>query len=265
SLVDVDFEFFDPNPTDYMALKRLLAQLFQSDAELLHLHEFSELILSQPLVGTTVKTDGRESDPYAFLTVLNMAVHKDTPAIKTLISYVLDKAAASSTLQSTLQTLLSSPEHVGFVFSERLINMPVQLVPPMYRMLSDEIKWANEENEPYTFSHYLFITRTYRLSPEDESAMDGVEITGPPAKRPRKKKAVHVSNEGGKAATFSFHPEDEHIQNFASHTLDYEFTNSQPREQDSFGLDMAARMMLVPADRLPALVEAMGEAYAAPS
>ena len=51
-------------------------QLFQSDAEQLHLHDFSELVLSQPLVGTTVKTDGRESDPYAFLTVLNLLVHK---------------------------------------------------------------------------------------------------------------------------------------------------------------------------------------------
>jgi protein BCP1 len=75
----------------------------------------------------------------------NMKYCKDTPAIKALINYVLEKAASLSTLQSTLQRLLSSPEHVGFIFSERLINMPVQLVPPMYRMLSDEIKWANEE------------------------------------------------------------------------------------------------------------------------
>lgn len=46
--------------------------------------------------------------------------------------------------------------------------------------------------------------------------------------------------------------------------LDYEFTNVQPREQDSFGPDMAARMMLVPADRFSALVGALGEAYAMP-
>ena len=75
--VQVDFEFFDPNPdVDFIALKRLIAQLFQADADLLQPHELSELILSQPLVGTTVKTDGKESDPYAFLTVLNIHVHK---------------------------------------------------------------------------------------------------------------------------------------------------------------------------------------------
>jgi hypothetical protein len=75
--IQVDFEFFDPNPdVDFIALKRLIAQLFQADTDLLHPHELSELILSQPLVGTTVKTDGRESDPYAFLSVLNIHVHK---------------------------------------------------------------------------------------------------------------------------------------------------------------------------------------------
>jgi protein BCP1 len=61
---------------DFVALKRLIIQLFQADADLLKPHDLSELILSQPLVGTTVKTDGKESDPYAFLTVLNMHVHK---------------------------------------------------------------------------------------------------------------------------------------------------------------------------------------------
>ena len=75
SLINVDFDFFDPQQVDFLALKRLLAQLFQADTELLYIHELAELILSQPLVGTTVKTDGRESDPYAILTVLNMHVH----------------------------------------------------------------------------------------------------------------------------------------------------------------------------------------------
>ncbi|KAF8588505.1 hypothetical protein K439DRAFT_1335320, partial [Ramaria rubella] len=264
SLVDVDFEFFDPKATDYVALKRLLAQLFQADAELLFVHEFAELVLAQPLVGTTVKTDGLESDPYAFLTVLNLAVHKDNPAIEALVGYALKKAGESA-LCGALRTLLSSEQHVGFILSERLINMPVQVVPPMYRMLSDEIKWAVDDNEPYTFSHYLFITRTYRLSPGDETGMEGVEITEPPTKRSKKKNMPPSSDSDGKSTTRLFHPEDEQIQKFASHTVDYEFTNVQPREQDSFGLDMAARMMLVPADRFLALIAAMGEAYAPPS
>jgi len=75
-LVDVAFEFFDPNPkVDYHAIKRLLSQLFQRDSEILNMQELTELILSQPAVGTTIKTDGIESDPYALLTILNMHLH----------------------------------------------------------------------------------------------------------------------------------------------------------------------------------------------
>jgi protein BCP1 len=74
-LINIDFDFFDPDEIDFIALKRLLAQLFQADTELLAIHELAELIISQNHIGTTVKTDGKESDPYAVLTVLNFQVH----------------------------------------------------------------------------------------------------------------------------------------------------------------------------------------------
>jgi len=237
-------------------------QLFQTDVEQIDVHEMAELIIAQPLVGTTVKTDGIESDPYAYLTVLNLEGHKGNVAIKKLTQYILKKAAASLSLQSMLQTLFMT-QHVALVFSERLINMPVQVVPPMYRMLSNEMQWAIEENEPYIFSHYIFISRTYRLSPEEGNAVEDVQMTGPPAKRSKKKSAPTVNSSG--PPVHSFHPEDEQIQKFAVHTLDYEFSNKQARTQDSFGTDVAGRLMLVPADQFPALVQAIVEAYPEPT
>lgn len=61
---------------DFHGLKNLLRQLFDNDAQEFNLSELADLILSQPLLGSTVKVDGNESDPYAFLTVLNMQEHK---------------------------------------------------------------------------------------------------------------------------------------------------------------------------------------------
>ena len=76
-MLDVEFEWFDPQPeVDFHGLKTLLRQLFDADAELFDLSALSDLILSQPLLGSTVKTDGNESDPFAFLTVLNMHEHR---------------------------------------------------------------------------------------------------------------------------------------------------------------------------------------------
>jgi protein BCP1 len=145
SFVDVSFDFFDPNPkVDYHALKRLLTQLFQRDADRFDLAALTDLILSQPTVGTTIKTDGLESDPYALLTVLNMHVHQTHPAIAALAAYFLEKTAtANPPFHAALAALFAGADtHVGLVLCERLVNMPVQTVPPMYRMLSDEIKWA---------------------------------------------------------------------------------------------------------------------------
>jgi protein BCP1 len=83
---------------------------------------------------------------------------------------------------------------------------------------------------------------------------------------------------------YPFHPEDEHIKQvclllliiktvpgnntvhflqFAIHSADYAFTTAtEPREKDSFGLDMRGRIMLVPADRFPQLVDKISEIYA---
>ncbi|TDL22295.1 hypothetical protein BD410DRAFT_256154 [Rickenella mellea] len=277
SLIDVDFEFFDPNPTvDYQALKRLSIQLFQADAELFHLNELAELILSQPLVGTTVKTDGKESDPYAVLTVLNMHVHKDHPSIKALSAYAQSKSSAIPAFQATIQELLSptgleSANHVGFVFSERLINMPVQVIPPMYRMLADEIQWALDDNEPYKFSHLLFLTRTYRLTAEEAAVLEASNHNQRPSKRQKGRPPLQTGNtnsgadvSNGGTSTYSFHPEDEYIQKFASHSIDYNLSSAQPRDADAFGLDTAGRIMLVPADRLKDLVQTLSDTYAVP-
>jgi protein BCP1 len=76
-MVNVDFEWFDPQPAvDFHGLKTLLRQLLDVDAQLFDLSALTDLILSQPTLGSTVKVDGNETDPYAFLTVLNLQTHK---------------------------------------------------------------------------------------------------------------------------------------------------------------------------------------------
>jgi len=75
-LVNCDFEFFDPQKQDYLGIKHLLRQLFDTDADLFDLGELTEIILAQPLLGSTVKTEGHEGDPLSFLTVLNLRTHQ---------------------------------------------------------------------------------------------------------------------------------------------------------------------------------------------
>jgi len=246
--------FFDPiADIDWHGVKRLLVQLLQADARLFHLHLLTDLILSQRLVGSTVKCDGRESDPYAFLSVLNLNVHADHPSIKSLTEYFLSKADPNSALRAVLEDALvsSSNSHVGLILSERLVNMPVQIVPPMYRMLADEVKWAVEEGEPFNFEYYLIVTRIYYLSPEEL-----VDLGQNPDRVKRRRGEVKTHD-----TPRFFHPEDEQFQQASTHFIHYQFTDAQPREADSFGLDTRGCLMFVSADKLPHIISDIQQRY----
>lgn len=173
----------------------------------------TDLILAQPLLGSTVKVDGNETDAYAFLSVINLQEHKQKPAITKLIQYLKTKSLSKPQLQP-LAELLSSPEipPVGLILTERLINVPAEVVPPMYTMLLEEIQWALEDGEPYNFSHYLIISKTYtevasKLDEEDD--------------RPKKKKKARSFE------TMYFHPEDEVFHRHAICHSNFEYTTKQ--------------------------------------
>jgi protein BCP1 len=95
-----------------------------------------------------------------------------------------------------------------------MINMPAEVIPPMYNMLLEEIAWAIEDKEPYNFSHYLIVSKNYE---EIESKLDLEDS------RPQKKK-----KKGGEPSQrFFFHPEDDVLERNALCTGTMEYTNKQ--------------------------------------
>ncbi|CAG8455476.1 15229_t:CDS:2 [Acaulospora colombiana] len=232
-IVDVDFDFFDPKEIDFHSIKNLLIQLFSSDSELFHLSELTDLIIGQPLLGSTVKVDGSESDPYAILTVLNINEHKEKQCMKSLVSYLLEKTKKDSRLNDKLNNLFreNSDQHVGLIISERLINMPVQIVPPMYKMLQEEIQWAID----------------------DAKVMPTVDEVG--AQKSRKKKVKSEQD------IFYFHAEDEIIEQNADYQLSFQFTNQSTAVSDSrrafseFGIAPEMKLFLLHISKFDKLVQ----------
>lgn len=199
SLVNVDFEMFDPQPThDFHGIRQLLRQLFDSDNTLFDLTATTELILSQPLLGTTVKTDGNESDAFAFLTVLNLSQHKEHPGVAPIAAYLSKHA------NPTIRAVLNDAKNtVGLILTERLINMPPAIVPPMYKMLGEEMEWAVQEGEPYEFTHFVVVSKTYA---EVASLLD--DETNP-TKKKGKWGAMAAKKKKNEEQVFYYHPEDE--------------------------------------------------------
>lgn len=64
-------------------MKKLLTQLFSSDAELLNLGDFADILIEENQVGTTVKVDDQKSDPYAILSIINLTHQKVSNTIFT--------------------------------------------------------------------------------------------------------------------------------------------------------------------------------------
>ncbi|KAL1741334.1 BCP1 family [Schizophyllum fasciatum] len=217
------------------------------------------------------------------------ALHPPTPAPPT----------AGPTLHTALLALLADPgARLGIVLCERLVNMPVQVIPHMYRMLVGELREAVDAGEPFAFTHLLIPSRTYHLSEEEEeraasqsqpshtntnpSHTNPAHTTTNPfhtkptkakranpahAKPTRAKRAktpaaqAHVARARPADGVYAFHPEDGVIAEFATHVADYPFARAEPRDRESFGLDTRGRLMLVPAERFVDMVRKMGETY----
>ncbi|KAL5116503.1 Mss4p nuclear export [Pleosporales sp. CAS-2024a] len=269
-MVNVDFEWFDPQPAvDFHGLKTLLRQLLDVDAQLFDLSELTDVILSQPMLGSTVKVDGNETDPYAFLTVLNLQTHKvpqpvpanfrprvrtdrhaqDKKVIRDLTAYLSKKSSSLPALAPLLDPS-SSAAQVGLILTERFINMPHEVVPPMYTMLLEEIQWALQESEPYAFTHYLVLSKCYS---QIQSALTTDDA-------PRGKKAKKSDAD----ETFYFHPEDELLQRFALGSTDFEYdtpvdegASDAKRAFQELGVKPKGHMVLIEASKFEAAVEGL--------
>lgn len=223
----------------------------------------ADLILAQHTIGSTVKVDGKETDAYAFLTVLNLHEHREKPAVAALVKYVGEKAQQACSngkaLAATVPDLLpggSGDKHaVGLVLADRLINMPSEIVPPMYRLLVDEIEAAVEDKEPYELSHYLIISKTYT---EVESNLE--------METERKKKKAKEE-----APFFYFHAEDEVLQKHALAYGSFPYSRADEAVADSkrafqeMGVKTQGHMILIEAAKFEGAVKGISDYLSPPS
>ncbi|KAG0244511.1 p21-C-terminal region-binding protein-domain-containing protein [Mortierella sp. GBAus27b] len=268
-IINVDFEFFDPKEIDFHAIKNLLGQYFASDAILFNTSELSDLIVSQSNVGTTIKVDGDESDPFSILTVLNMNQHlynihktsasassssisKPSEVMTQIRDYVFTKSKQNEKLHAKLKDLLSagSKKDVGLIVSERFINMPVETAPPLWRMMLKEVESAVAEGQPFNFEYYLLLCPTYHEVAPKTDLEDDTPV-------PSKKKAKMAD-----LATFFLHPEEEMLQQYAEFTQDFKLTNPPTVAEskntfDDYGVAPARRMMLIHKNKIPEVVQLM--------
>lgn len=166
-VVQADFAFFDPKSDDFHGVK-LLLQTFLDDNEW-DLSDFVELILQQTTVGTVVKIENDDDNcVYAVASALNIARYKDHKCIAEFKEFIT-KACQEENTRDKLRWLLGKQDSkVCILVSQRMVNLPPQLLPSLYDALFDEISWATED-EPteelrrsFCFDYYLLVTKMYK-------------------------------------------------------------------------------------------------------
>lgn len=201
------------------------------------------------------------------------------PCVAKLVEYLLDRSSVDPGLQPlreilTAATTATNGSRIGIILTEKLINIPSEVVPPMYKMLLEEISWAVEEAEPYSFSHYVILSKTYT---EVESVLDDEEADGgKSSKGKKKKKRQRMGKDGSSLVTaqeegsiFYFHPEDEVLQRYATCWGGFEYVNQKgegetdaKRTFQELGIKPQAHVILIEAGKFEAAVKAVEEYFA---
>jgi len=187
--INVDFEFYDPKPIDFLGLKMLLNTWL--DGLEFDCSGLCDALITQSTVGTVLKTE-EAGDPIGVLSCLdarrgskkkkeNEGNEKDDkdrddkrhlPALAQLRSYLVSCAPTPADAEKVKAAFAAGvgnkqQRHTGVIVSERLLNVPPAVARPLHEALFDEIEWATEDEptqelkDSFKFGQYLVFSRVY--------------------------------------------------------------------------------------------------------
>lgn len=201
-IINVDFDFFDLNPdVDFHGLRTFMKQLFGDDYKRFDLSGLANIILDpkNTAIGSSVKTDGKEGDPLALLALLSLKNYKSHQPLNSLIDYIVRKSQGNSELYITLKKILAmnGGEKVGLIINERIINVPVEVTPPLFKFMLEEAS----KQEPQ-LEYFIIISKVYKLVASQISDDSDSEDEGP-----KRTKKVKKNSENQEEFDY-FHMED---------------------------------------------------------
>ncbi|XP_021290290.1 protein BCCIP homolog isoform X2 [Herrania umbratica] len=166
-VIQADFAFFDPKPDDFHGVKTLLQSYL--DNKQWDLSGFIDLITGQPTVGTVVKLeDDEDNGVFSVLTALNLGRYKDHKCITEIKEFLLNICHEKDKIGNLRSLLGDKAQDVGLLVSQRVVNLPPELLPHLYDALFDEVSWATEDEpteelrDSFRFKFYVLVTKIYK-------------------------------------------------------------------------------------------------------
>lgn len=218
--IKVEFEAFPPSDSDLEGLTALLSRLFYK--EHINLHEMAEWIIGHNYIGSVLKTnnsgpDDEDSDTddseaadlddtvYGVTTAISLKSAANGPKnnFKKQVLQYLENNCKDGPVMDIVNNTSNS---VGLILTERFVNIPPLLAPPMLKCLNKEIESAIKKKMPYNFTHYMIISKSFDVSAANNSG---------------KKEKASKSMDGLPPCLEFINPEDEIFQQHADTVVSF--------------------------------------------
>jgi len=161
SELEIHFNVDFPKEIDFHGVKNFTKGFISSPT--FNASEFSDLIIGQKKIGHMIRIEGND-EIFGFITCLNMHKHSKLQCMKQIKDFVMSKAGENS---EKLKKVIDA-EGLGLLVSERMLNVPYDLVLPVYRALFANMEAFVEEEKgaknakkgrgSFEFDHYLIFT-----------------------------------------------------------------------------------------------------------
>ncbi|XP_040418780.1 BRCA2 and CDKN1A-interacting protein [Cygnus olor] len=179
--VNIEFEAHSISDNDYSGIKKLLQQLFLKAP--VNTAELTDILIQQNHIGSIIKQaevqedssdeDDDDDEVFGFISFLNLTERKGTQCaeqIKELILSRCEKNCEQHVVEQLDKLLKDDTKPVGFLLSERFINVPPQIALPMHQQLQKELTEAQRTNKPCGKCHYyLLISKTFTEAAKSNS------------------------------------------------------------------------------------------------
>ncbi|KAE8590318.1 hypothetical protein XENTR_v10018018 [Xenopus tropicalis] len=172
--VNIDFEAYTISDTDSEGIKKLLKQLFLKAH--VNISELTDLLIQQNHIGSAIKQAESQEDSdddddddvdhvFGFISLVNLTERKGTSCVEQIKELILTRCEENceqSMVEQFDKVLNNNSKPVGFLLSERFINVPAQIALPMHQQLQKELADTQRTNKPCgKCYYYLILSKTF--------------------------------------------------------------------------------------------------------
>lgn len=168
--------------SDFHGIRTLLCKQLLPHTEV-DVSNMADLVIEQNYVGSVIVEDCTDTMPdddddddgleeitlLGVTTVVSLQEREKFPCIRQLRELLQSLAEKHGGNQNVIEGLLrEQPCKLGLLVNERFVNIPQTIAPPIFNSLKKELHSAIVKKMPFSFSHYVLISKINKVKIDNE-------------------------------------------------------------------------------------------------